>query len=192
MARPNRKHEILQALAEMLETNPGARITTAALARRLGASESALYRHFPSKARMFEGLIAFAEDTVFSRIDKILDGAPNAETRCGGILLLLLHFCETNPGFARLFAGDALQGESERLRQRTGQFYDRIEATLRQVLRTASLERPEAPPLGPNEAANLLLASAEGRINQFVRSEFKAAPTRNWKAQWQALARAAL
>ncbi len=174
----------------MLETNPGSRVTTARLAAHVGVSEAALYRHFPSKAKMIEGLIEFAETTVFTRIGNILEDQADAEARCGAILLLLLTFCERNPGFARLFAGDALQGETDRLRRRMHQFYDRIETQLRQILRAAHAARPTLALLSANAAANLLLASAEGRINQFVRSEFKTAPTTDWADQWSTLAKA--
>lgn len=189
--RSERQEQILQAFAAMLETNPGARITTAALARQLGVSEAALYRHFPSKAKMIDGLIEFAEDAIFSRVGRITENREGAEAQCGDILLLLIGFCERNPGFARLFAGDALQGETDRLRRRTRQLYDRIETTLRQVISAAHATRPTPAPIGPRAAANLLLACAEGRINQFVRSEFKLAPTADWPAQWAVLERAA-
>ena len=189
MPRANRRDDILRAFAAMLQTNPGTRITTAALAAHVGVSEAALYRHFPSKAKMIDALIEFAEETIFSRISQILENGTVADRQCGDILLLLLTFCEKNPGFARLFAGDALQGETERLRQRTRQFYDRIETQLRQIVRAHATERDTAALLSPNVAANLLLACAEGRINQFVRSEFKNAPTRDWAEQWRALAR---
>lgn len=192
MSRNNRREDILQAYAAMLETNPGTRITTAALARHVGVSESALYRHFPSKAKMIDGLIEFAEETVFSRVADILATQPTVAGQCGDILLLLLSFCEKNPGFARLFAGDALQGETDRLRTRTRQFYDRIETQLRQLVREQAMRRDSAAPLSPNAAANLMLACAEGRINQFVRSEFKHSPTRDWADQWRVLATALL
>ena len=188
MPRANRREDILQAFAAMLQTNPGTRITTAALAARVGVSEAALYRHFPSKAKMIDALIEFAEKTVFSRVNRVLEDRAAAEDQCGDILLLLLTFCARNPGFARLFAGDALQGETERLRLRTRQFYDRIETQLRQILRQHATERITAAPLNPNATANLLLACAEGRINQFVRSEFKQSPTKDWREQWRVLA----
>ena len=188
--RTNRREEILQAFAAMLETHPGSRITTAALANHVGVSEAALYRHFPSKAKMIDGLITFAEAAIFDRIGQIVDEHRDAEPRCAAVLALLLAFCERNPGFARLFAGDALQGETDRLRQRMRQFYDRIETQLRQVIREAYATRPTAPPLSAAGAANLLLASAEGRISQFVRSEFKVQPTEGWTSQWAVLARA--
>ena len=189
-SRPSRREQILQAFAAMLENHPGSRITTAALARQVGVSEAALYRHFPSKAKMIDGLIAFAETTVFDRIAKIVDEDRDPQDRCAAVLTLLLAFCERNPGFARLFAGDALQGETDRLRQRMRQFYDRIETQLRQIIREAYAIRTIAPPLSAAGAANLLLAITEGRIAQFVRSEFKARPTDGWTGQWQVLARA--
>ena len=190
MPRPNRREDILQAFAAMLQTHPGARITTSALARRLGVSEGALYRHFPSKTKMLEALIEFAETTVFSRITQIVETDEDDPARCGHILRLLLGFCEKNPGFARLFAGDALQGETESLRHRVRQFYDRIETQLRQVVRGAHALRPTPASVGPNAAANLMLAWAEGRIAQFVRDEFKRSPTADFDEQWQALAKA--
>ncbi|MYA15696.1 MAG: nucleoid occlusion factor SlmA, partial [Gammaproteobacteria bacterium] len=140
--RSNRREQILQAFAAMLETHPGSRITTAALAKHIGVSEAALYRHFPSKAKMIDGLIAFAETTVFERVGQIVDEHGDPEPRCAAVLTLLLAFCERNPGFARLFAGEALQGETERLRQRMRQFYDRIETQLRQIIREAYATRP--------------------------------------------------
>ena len=190
MARTNRREEILQAFAVMLEEHPGARITTAKLAAQIGVSEAALYRHFPSKARMIEGLIEFAENTVFTRIPQILNDKHDEVFQCGAVLWLLLSFCEKNPGFSRLFAGDALQGENARLRRRLRQFYDRIETQLRQILRHAHGFRAKPAPMSPEIAANLILAAAEGRINQFVRSELKIPPTRDWQEQWEALAAA--
>ena len=120
----SRKDQILQALAHMLEAEPGGRITTAGLAREVGVSEAALYRHFPSKAKMFEGLINFVDETVFSRINRILQDTPDALAQTEQILTLLLTFTERNPGITRLLTGDALAGENERLRQRIEQFFD--------------------------------------------------------------------
>jgi TetR/AcrR family transcriptional regulator len=189
-ARTNRRQEILQALALMLETHPGGRITTAALAAQVGVSEAALYRHFPSKAKMLEGLIEFIEETLFSRITRILSEEPTAERRCRAILWLLLSFAERNPGLSRLLVGDALQGETERLRGRMRQLFDRLETQLRLILRDWAISRIPAPVIGGTAGANLLLAAAEGRINQFVRSEFRALPTAGWEEQWIALERA--
>ncbi len=188
--KPSRREQILQSLAMMLESDPGARITTAALARHVGVSEAALYRHFPSKARMFEGLISFIEDTIFSRINIITGSDANAMKQCEQILTLLLAFVEKNPGMARILTGDALSGETDRLRQRINQFFERMETQLKQILRTAEQIEGLRTQLPTGATANLMLACAEGRIRQFVRSEFKARPTINWADQWSVLATA--
>lgn len=183
----SRKDQILQALARMLETAPGERITTAALAEEVGVSEAALYRHFPSKARMFEGLIKFIEETLFLRISRILDDESSAETRCHNILTLLLNFSDKNPGMTRLLTGDALAGETERLRARIAQLFNRVESQLKQVLREAQIRENLKPGISPTALANLLLATCEGRLAQFVRSEFKKSPLENWDTQWEFL-----
>ncbi|MEZ5594946.1 MAG: nucleoid occlusion factor SlmA [Pseudomonadales bacterium] len=195
----NRKQQILQSLAMMLQANPGARITTANLAREVGVSEAALYRHFPSKARMFEGLIEFIEESLFSRINRFqrgeADDAGDAlapQEQCGAILWLILSFAERNPGFARLLVGDALQGETERLRARMRQVFDRLEAHLRQSLRAHQEAQTGMPVTPAAVGANLLLAAAEGRINQFVRGEFRNPPTAGWEEQWRLLSQAVL
>ncbi len=180
----SRKDQILQALARMLESAPGERITTAALAREVGVSEAALYRHFPSKARMFEGLIKFIEETLFARISRIINEEESAELRCQNILLLLLTFCDKNPGMTRLLTGDALAGETERLRERIAQFFSRLESQLKQVLREAQIRENLKTTISPAILANLLLASAEGKLALFVRSEFKVSPLENWETQW--------
>jgi TetR/AcrR family transcriptional regulator len=185
----SRKDQILQALARMLEAAPGQRITTAALAREVGVSEAALYRHFPSKARMFEGLIKFIEDTLFARITRIINEEDSAEIRCHNILLLLLTFCDKNPGMTRLLTGDALAGETERLRERIAQFFSRLEAQLKQVLREAQIRENLKTTISPTILTNLLLASVEGRLVQFVRSEFKVSPLDNWNTQWDFLSK---
>jgi len=185
----SRKDQILQALARMLEAAPGQRITTAALAREVGVSEAALYRHFPSKARMFEGLIKFIEDTLFARITRIINEEDSAEIRCHNILLLLLTFCDKNPGMTRLLTGDALAGETERLRERIAQFFDRLEAQLKQVLREAQIRENLKTTISPTILTNLLLASVEGRLIQFVRSEFRVSPLDNWDTQWDFLSK---
>jgi TetR/AcrR family transcriptional regulator len=187
MAKVNRRQQILEALALMLQERPGDRITTASLAAQVGVSEAALYRHFPSKAKMLESLIIFAEDTLFSRINLILNEQSQGPARCRNMIYLLLSFVERNPGFARLFAGDALQGETERLRSRVNQLLNRLETQLRQVLREHNATLTEMPTLQINASANLLLAYAEGRILQFVRSEFSEMPTRDWEGQWEML-----
>ena len=187
MPNSSRREQILQTLAVMLETHPGSRITTAALAAQVGVSEAALYRHFPSKAKMLESLIEFMEDSLLPRIANAHSDFDTVQERCEHVLRLLLGFAERNPGFARLLVGDALQGEDERLRNRVRQLFDRIETELRTILRSWAVERVPAPRPAPAIAANLLLACAEGRINQFVRSEFRQAPTHEWPEQWRAL-----
>lgn len=182
--KPNRRAQILQSLASMLETNPGQRITTAKLANKVGVSEAALYRHFPSKARMFEGLIEFIEDTLFSRINKIVDEEKDTAVRCQHILHLILGFAEKNPGITRILNGDALMGEQERLRTRIAQLYERLEAQLRQVLRERKLREGKALAADEAHIANILICFADGRINQFIRSEFKHRPTDGFAEQW--------
>ncbi len=185
--KPSRAQQILEALAHQLEVSPGQRITTAALARELGVSEAALYRHFPSKARMFEALIAFIEDTVFGLINRILDEQTTAQARCEAILGVLLGFAARNPGLSRILVGDALTGENERLRTRIMQFYDRLETQLKQILREAE-SKGELPVGNPSTAAaNLMLATVEGRMNQFVRSGFSQSPLERWDQQWRLL-----
>ncbi|MCK5875208.1 MAG: nucleoid occlusion factor SlmA [Alcanivoracaceae bacterium] len=181
---PSRKEQILQALAHMLEATPGGRITTAGLAKEVGVSEAALYRHFPSKAKMFEGLIGFIEDSIFSRVNRITQETPDALSQVRQILHLLLAFTEGNPGITRLLTGDALTGENDRLRQRIEQFYSRVESQLKQVLRDAEFKQNLRTQASPAITANLLLAATEGRISQFVRSGFKDLPTRDWNEQW--------
>lgn len=182
-----RRQQILEALAHRLEAAPGERITTAGLAAAVGVSEAALYRHFPSKSKMFEGLIEFIEETLFSRVSLILEEEPAAFARCEKILGLLLAFAERNPGICRLLTGDVLAGETERLRQRIAQLFDRLETQLRQILREAELREQVRTALPVASAANLLMATAEGRICQFVRSEFRRKPTESWPEQWQVL-----
>jgi len=186
-AKLSRREHILQALAAMLENQPGARITTAALAKEVGVTEAALYRHFPSKARMFEGLIDFVEEVVFSRVGLILEEEKDARARCEKILSLLLVFAERNPGITRILNGDALTGEHERLQVRIAQFFDRLEMQLRQVLREAELKDSLGTVITSTAAANLLLAMVEGHISRFVRSGFRQVPTRHWEAQWRYL-----
>ena len=185
--KSHRRQQILEALAQMLEANPGSRITTAGLARQVGVSEAALYRHFPSKAKMFEGLIEFIEETLFTRISIILKEESTATARCEKMLGLLLAFTERNPGITRLLTGDALAGEVDRLHLRIAQLFDRFETQLKQVIREAEMREGLRPSLPLSAAANLLLATVEGRISQYVRSGFKRAPTSDWPEQWRQL-----
>jgi TetR/AcrR family transcriptional regulator len=180
----SRKQQILQSLARMLEATPGGRITTATLAAEVGVSEAALYRHFPSKAKMYEGLIDFIEDTLFSRIRVIISEESDAISRCYRILTLLLTFAERNPGITRLLTGDALTGETGRLHTRIQQLFDRLETQLKQILREAEVSDNLRTTTTVTAAANMMLALAEGRISQFVRSGFQRPPTDHWQDQW--------
>ena len=179
-----RRQQILQSLAEMLQDDPTARITTAKLADKVGVSEAALYRHFPSKARMYESLIEFIEETLFSRIRLILNDEKALDARCGRILALLLTFCARNPGLTRILTRDALSGEHARLIERIGQVYDRIETQLKQILREAEMQEGVRPAAAPALLANLMLSFVEGRLQQFVRSDFKRSPLEGWEEQW--------
>ena len=190
MARPRRgerRQLILEVLARMLQETQGEHITTAQLARAVGVSEAALYRHFPSKAKMFEGLLEFIEETLFTRINRILAEESRAEARIQSILFLVLGFADKNPGMARLLYGDVLVGETERLRQRVVQIYERIETQLKQILREAEVNENLRVPVG--DVAVLLLAIAEGSITRFVRSEFHSSPVAGWERQWEMIRR---
>ncbi|MCK5724881.1 MAG: nucleoid occlusion factor SlmA [Gammaproteobacteria bacterium] len=186
--KPSRRQQILEALAHELEINPGERITTAGLARAVGVSEAALYRHFPSKAKMFEGLIEFIEDSIFSLINRILKENDSSLKRCENILSLLLGFSERNPGLTRILTGEVLTGETERLRLRVSQFYERLETQIKQVLREGEMNKELNLTIPVQAQANLLLAVVEGRITQFVRSGFKRSPIEHWNNQWALLA----
>ena len=183
----NRKQQILECLAHMLQTSAGQRITTAKLATAVGVSEAALYRHFPSKARMFEGLIEFIEESIFSRVNLILTDHKGALVRCHHILHVLLIFAERNPGMCRILAGDALMGENERLRARVNQFFEKLESQFKQVLRERKLREGKGFTISEQALANILMAFAEGKINQYVRSDFSKKPSSDFNEQWQFL-----
>jgi TetR/AcrR family transcriptional regulator len=187
--RPNRRAQILQCLASMLESNPGQRITTAKLAAEVGVSEAALYRHFPSKARMFEGLIEFIEETLFSRINKIISEEKDSTVRIQLIMHLILGFSEKNPGITRILNGDALMGEQERLRGRIAQIFERLETQLKQVLRERKLREGKTLPADEGLVANMLICYMDGRINLFIRSGFTRRPTEQFKESWQFIAK---
>lgn len=187
--RHNRKQQILEILALQLEENPGTRITTAGLARAVGVSEAALYRHFASKAKMFEALIDFSEDSVFGLITSILEQEKNAIKRCEKIVQLLLGFSERNPGITRVLVGDALVGENERLRVRVVQFFERLETQLKQILREANLNEGARLVGSIDAGANQMLAHVEGKMSQFVRTSFNKKPTEYYQDQWQSLRR---
>ena len=183
----HRKQQILEALAGMLEDAPDTRITTAKLAMAVGVSEAALYRHFPSKAKMFEALIAFAEDALFTRIGRLTEEHSGALTQCQGFLRLYIDFCERNPGITRLLTGRALTGESNKLHQQVAQLYERLETQLRQTLREAELREQLRTRIPVATAANLLMAAAEGRVHQYCRSDFRRLASEGWAEQWSVL-----
>ena len=179
-----RRVQILQALAAMLEQPGAERVTTAALAARLEVSEAALYRHFASKAQMFEGLIDFIEQSVFTLVNQILEreGA-NGNQQAARILTLLVQFAERNPGMTRVMVGDALVYENERLQQRMNQFFDKIEATLRQVLRgAATADGSATPSVDAQVRAAALTAFVVGQLQRFARSGFRRAPSEHLEA----------
>jgi len=186
-AKPNRKEQILQCLALMLQDCPGQRITTAKLAAEVGVSEAALYRHFPSKARMFEGLIDFIEESIFTRINLILTDHKETLVRCHHILHVLLVFSERNPGMCRILSGDALMGENERLRARVHQFFEKLESQFKQVLRERKLREGKTFTISEQALANILTSFAEGKISQYVRSGFDKKPSNDFNEQWQFL-----
>ena len=185
--KPSRKTQILQSLAALLEAQPGSRITTAALAREVGVSEAALYRHFPSKARMFEELIGFAEESIFSRINRITSQG-NSLSQIDQIGQLVLGFVARNPGITRLLNGDALNGENPRLHQRIEQFYSRLESQIKQILREAAMREQRHTRSSTGITASLLLAVMEGHIAHFARSNFRHDPAQHWQDQWPLLA----
>lgn len=184
----NRRQQILEVLARELETKPGSRITTAALAAAVGVSEAALYRHFASKAKMFEALIEFAEDAIFHVFNQIMSEQRDAPTRCFHLTIALLRFAERNPGIARILMGDILLGEHQRLRARVVKLHARIETQFKQALRESALIDGEgrSSDLVAGQAG-LLLAVVTGRIHQFVRSEFTVLPAADWDKQWRLL-----
>lgn len=185
MAAPGeRKFQILQTLAAMLETPSGEKITTAALAARLDVSEAALYRHFASKAQMFEGLIEFIEQSVFGLINKITSSQQNGLSQAEAIVSLLLGFAQKNPGMTRVLIGDALINENDRLQARINQLHDRLEATLRQCLRIAVGNGEIRADLDTMTAGNLLLCYVIGRWHQFAKSGFKRFPSESFTQQW--------
>jgi TetR/AcrR family transcriptional regulator len=186
-AKPSRRQLILEALARELEANPGDRITTAALSRAVGVSEAALYRHFASKAKMFEGLIDFAEENIFTRINQILKEQPTARQRCRQLLYLVLAFADRNPGITRVLLGDALVGETERLLLRVSQFFTRLETQLKQILREGEMRQEALAGDDVNVSANLMLALVEGLMHQYLRSRFEISPLTQWEDQWQIL-----
>jgi len=183
----DRKHQILQALAQMLEDPAGEKATTAALAARLGVSEAALYRHFRGKAEMFEGLIEFIEQTLFALINKITGDEKSGLRQLEAIMGVMLGFAQKNRGMTRVLVGDALVNEDDRLQTRINQLHDRLEAALKQALRFGVSQREIAQEVDIAAQANLLMSYVTGRWHQFAKSGFKRDPVELWPKQWRQL-----
>src|SRR5438552_7323732 len=178
-----RRVQILEALATMLEQPGAERITTAALAAKLDVSEAALYRHFASKAQMFEGLIEFIEQSVFTLINQIAEREPAGSAQAAKTVAMLLQFAEKNPGMTRVMVGDALVYENERLQHRMNLFFDKVESALKQSLRSAAESEASATPSADAQVrASLLTAFVVGRLQRFARSGFKRAPSEHLDA----------
>lgn len=178
-----RRVQILQTLASMLEQPGAERITTAALAGRLDVSEAALYRHFASKAQMFEGLIEFVEQSVFTLVNQINEREAAGNVQARRVVTVLLQFGEKNPGMTRVMVGDALVFENDRLLARMNQFFERIESQLRQSLRMAAeANGSDTPTVDASARASVLTAFAVGRLQRYARSGFKRMPTEHLDA----------
>ena len=185
--RGDRKLQILQTLAEMLEQPAAEKITTAALAAKIDVSEAALYRHFASKAQMFEGLIEFIEETLFGLINKITAEEKSGLRQLEAITTMLLGFAQKNRGMTRVLTGDALVHENERLQARINQLHDRVEATLKQAVRFAAGQNELPADIDAAARANLIMSCVSGRWQQFAKSGFKRDPMQYWLQQWQTL-----
>ena len=178
-----RRIQILQTLAAMLEQPGAERITTAALAARLEVSEAALYRHFASKAQMFEGLIEFIETSIFSLLNQIAEKNEAPSVKARHMVTVLLQFAQRNPGMARVMVGDALVFENDRLEQRMNQFFERFESSLRQVLRDqAQATSSLTPTVDANVQSSVLVSFVVGRLQRFARSGYKRLPTEHLDA----------
>lgn len=181
----DRKDQILQTLAEMLEQPAAEKITTAALAARLRVSEAALYRHFKGKAQMFEGLIEFIEQTLFALVNKITTEEKSGLRQLEAIISVLLAFAQKNRGMTRVLIGDALVNEDDRLQLRINQLLDRLEAVLKQALRFGITQNEIAAEVDVTAQANLLMSFVTGRWHQFAKSGFKRDPAELWAKQWR-------
>ncbi len=185
----SRRDAILQSLAGLLEADPGARITTAGLARSVGVTEAALYRHFPSKRKMFEALIGFAEDAVFTRCQTILQEQEDAQVRLQQVVHLVLVFAQRNPGLCAVLTGDALMGEDGQLRARASQFFERLETQIRQILSEGEVRQGLKFRTSSTRGADWVMSFLEGRIQRFVRTSFSRLPTADFDDHWDAVAR---
>lgn len=182
--KPSRREAILRALLELLEKDPGARITTSVLAKSVGVTEAALYRHFPSKRKMFEALLEFAEEAVFSRCQVILQDQEDVRVRLQQVVHLVLVFAERNPGLCCVLTGDALVGENEALRKRASQFFERLETQVRQTLKEGEIRQGLRPRTSATRGADFVLVFIEGRIQRFIRSSFSRLPTADFDESW--------
>jgi TetR/AcrR family transcriptional regulator len=182
-----RRLQILQTLAAMLESPRSEKVTTAALAAKLDVSEAALYRHFASKAQMFEGLIEFIETTLFSFINKITGETTDGVSQAEQTVVMLLSFAEKNPGMTRVLIGEALVNEDERLQARINQLHERLEAALKQALRFGVSQQEIAQEVDIAAHANLIMSFVAGRWHQFAKSGFKRDPLELWAKQWRLL-----
>jgi TetR/AcrR family transcriptional regulator len=182
-----RKAQILQVLAEMLENPASEKVTTAALAARLDVSEAALYRHFTGKAAMFEGLIDFIEQTLFGLINRITSEEQSGVRQLESILGVLLGFAQKNRGMTRVLIGDALVHEDQKLQNRINQLHDRVEAALKQALRFGVTQKEIAEEVDVGAEANVLMSFVAGRWHQFAKSGFKRDPAEFWTQQWKQL-----
>ncbi len=174
-----RRLQILQTLAAMLEQPGAERVTTAGLAAKIGVSEAALYRHFASKAQMFEGLIDFVDQSVMGLIRQVTDREPAGSQQAARMVVLLLQFAEKNPGMSRVMSGDALVLEHERLQERINLLFDKIEAQFRQSLKNSESSTPTSD---AQVAASVLVAFMQGRLQRFARSGFRRLPSEHLQA----------
>lgn len=188
--KPSRRETILHALVQLLENDPGARITTAVLAKSVGVTEAALYRHFPSKRKMFEALLEFAEEAVFSRCQVILQEREDVRMRLQQLMHLVLVFAERNPGLCCVLTGDALVGENEALRKRASQFFERLETQVRQTLKEGEIRQGLRPRTSATRGADFVLVFMEGRIQRFIRSSFSRLPSTDFDESWELVAEA--
>jgi TetR/AcrR family transcriptional regulator len=186
MARTGeRKTQILQTLAHMLENPASEKVTTASLAGRLDVSEAALYRHFSGKAQMFEGLIEFIEETLFALVNKITSEEKSGTRQIEAIVGVLLGFSQKNKGMTRVLIGDALVHEDEKLQARINQLHDRLEAALKQAVRFGVTQNEIHAETDATACANLILSFVTGRWHQFAKSGFKRDPAELWNRQWR-------
>jgi TetR/AcrR family transcriptional regulator len=180
----SRSQQILQSLAEMLQ-DPSAKITTATLAKHVGVSEAALYRHFPSKTRMFEGLLDYMDEALFSRVNQISKSEKTPLEKIYELSTLFIVFAERNPGFCRLMTGEAITGEHERLHARVNKIFERFNFEVKQIIKQAELQANLKPTILANAEAELITSLVQGKIAGYVRSNFQQLPSEHWQRQFE-------